>query len=208
MEKDNDKFRKPNWDNALTDWRDYPYDKSRITKDKELLYLIFDYIEKNNLIDKNVCDAAKICVDELADQASYYADEVFRLMRKKKLAHIPRDLCEKAAVINDEITILYEQIKKDVGYSGYVIEGEEKRQKSAIEFLKSNKKIFKYIKSKHLNDDSLFEPGGGQERRNFHKKLLHIIIKENGYGDWPANLLGDAAKIGKKFCDFNKFRQS
>ncbi len=83
------KLRIPNWDNYLLNWRDYPYDKDRVEKNKKLLHSIFDSLEKNDLVDKDFCKVGNLVADELAEQASYFMDIAFELSRGAKSAQVP-----------------------------------------------------------------------------------------------------------------------
>lgn len=80
-----------------------------------------------------------------------------------------------------EILQLYEAVKRKVGFSGRVADGEEKRRKVALERFGADPSEFKHLRQEHLEDSLLYQYGGGQEKRNFRNRLLKKILDENGY---------------------------
>ena len=54
----------------------------------------------------------------------------------------------------------------------------DKRRTAALDYHNRHKNRLSYIKKSHLEDQTLYNVGGRQEKRNFFHRLLKIIIKE------------------------------
>lgn len=80
-----------------------------------------------------------------------------------------------------EAVRLYE-ILRETGFGGSDVE--KKLQSAAKKELNQNRKLYKYIKQKHLDKTDLFALNPGQERRDFIGKLLQRIVgkgEKNNY---------------------------
>jgi hypothetical protein len=80
----------------------------------------------------------------------------------------------------DEIVAIYDAIKKQVGFSGYLGEREEALwQEAALKRFDDNPVEFKIIKRNYLESDSLYRLlRDGQERRNFENLLGKTILED------------------------------
>jgi|GEM_PF-4475618 len=88
---------------------------------------------------------------------------------------ITRDLIQKA---KPEIEIIYSAMKREVGFSGHVLEPEIKLQQKAEEVFTKRKNNFKLIKSDYLKDQSIYILNPGQPKRDFVGRLLKRIVKD------------------------------
>jgi hypothetical protein len=77
-----------------------------------------------------------------------------------------------------EVEEAYKVAKQSAG--GWSVRAGEPstRQMAVLEWFTENKNRISYIKKSHLEDTSLYDDGGGQEKRNFIVRLLLLILKQ------------------------------
>ncbi len=76
-----------------------------------------------------------------------------------------------------EVERAYEAVKrKGGGWSKNSTDNA--RQTAALQFFRANREHLKFLKEEHLLDQSLYNEGGGQEKRNFTVRLLGKIVKD------------------------------
>jgi hypothetical protein len=78
-----------------------------------------------------------------------------------------------------EIKEAYNVILKDGGGWSYRRGGPSQRQTAVLAWFNRNKDRLSYLKKSYLEDPTLYNDGGGQEKRNFTIRLLMLIIKQN-----------------------------
>ena len=83
-------------------------------------------------------------------------------------------LIEKAGV---EIEEAYRVIMQDGGGWSSAGSNPEKRKTAVLEWYLNNPAQFSYLKETYLQDLSLYYDGGGQEKRNFHNRLIIKIVE-------------------------------
>ena len=54
----------------------------------------------------------------------------------------------------------------------------EKRKKAVLEWWQNAQGQLTYLKETHLQDENLYNPGGGQEKRNFIVRMIRKIVEE------------------------------
>jgi hypothetical protein len=91
---------------------------------------------------------------------------------ERQLAILISDLVPKLNAIWDELV-------GQVGFTRTQTNGKQKRKKVALAVFESDD--FSPVRRHHLDDDNLYEYGGGQEKRNFIKKLLQKVVDEKGF---------------------------
>lgn len=71
------------------------------------------------------------------------------------------------------------------------------RQTAALQFFRANREHLKFLKEEHLLDPSLYNEGGGQEKRNFTVRLLGKIIHDTTHQHLPIKEIMRCLKTEK-----------
>ena len=64
------------------------------------------------------------------------------------------------------------------GWSSPADKSQEKRKSAVLDWYQRNQASLSYLKEIYLDDPSLYEDGGGQEKRNFITRLMIKIVKD------------------------------
>ena len=88
------------------------------------------------------------------------------------------------------------------GWSSYPNKSSnEKRKKAVLDWYQHNHDRLSYLKEAYLHDESLYNPGSGQEKRNFIVRLIKRIVEEETGKELTFQ------KVKDRHEDLNKLQQ-
>jgi hypothetical protein len=80
-----------------------------------------------------------------------------------------------------EIDEAYDIVLQDGGGWSARKGGPERRQAAVLEWFDRNEARLSCLKKSHLEEPNLYNPGGGQEKRNFRIRLIMKIVEETAH---------------------------